>query len=399
MIPVETSWNIKLLDHLLIGHPNRYNIVRYMTFGWPISSQGDTGSSEIPKNHKGAVEFLPEIRDYLEKELQNNAVLGPFKSNPFECAAKYSPLNTRPKPDGSRRVILDLSCPRGNSVNSSIDKHFYMGEEIELRFPKVDNLVEQILRLGPFCVAYKRDLKKFYRNLPVCLRDIPKLGYCVDGDIYFDRVLPMGMVSSAFVAQSVSSAIGWIFEHKKGKTPPVVYIDDFAAANHKDIADREFNELAILFKQLGVPESEAKAVAPTHRLVFLGILVDCIKMTIGIDAERLAEIKSELTKWLDWEKASVADIQHLVGVLCFAATCVRPGRIFFSRILNWLRSMPKNRHLMVSIPEEVKLDVKWWHNFAEQYNGVSMMPPLEWTKPDSICSVDACLKGAGGFRL
>ncbi len=384
------------MNQLLLGHPNRHNIVQYMTYGWPISSKGDTGSPALQKNHRGAMDFLPEIRKYLIKEKQNNAILGPFDGNPFGTAAKFSPLNTRPKPDGSRRVILDLSCPRGNAVNDSINKKWYMGDEIELKFPTVDNLVAQILSLNGECYAWKRDLKSFYRSIPVCLGDIAKLGYSVDGNIYFDRVLPMGMVSSAFVAQSVSSSIGWIFKHKKGRLA-IVYIDDFAGANHKMAAEKDFSELSILFSQLGVPESVAKAVAPTQRLTFLGILVDCINKRLEIDQERLNNIKTELKDWLTKERACVADIQHLVGLLSFAATCVRQGRTFFSRILDWLRTMPKNRHFNVSIPEEVKKDIVWWHTFAETYNGISMMPPLEWSKPDMHCSVDACLQGAGGY--
>ncbi len=132
-IPVKSNWNLKLLDSLLVGHPRHKEIVQFMTYGWPISFKGESGSNTIPDNHKGAIDFMPEIREYIKKEMECNAVLGPLETNPFGSDARVSPLNTRPKPDGSRRVILNLSHPIGNSVNSGIAKKF-CSETRVLRF-------------------------------------------------------------------------------------------------------------------------------------------------------------------------------------------------------------------------------------------------------------------------
>jgi hypothetical protein len=38
------------------------------------------------------------------------------------------------------------------------------------------------------------------------------------------------------------------------------------------------------------------------------------------------------------KKSSLKELQSLLGKLHFIAGCVRPGRIFVSRLLNWLRS-------------------------------------------------------------
>ena len=42
-------------------------------------------------------------------------------------------------------------------------------------------------------------------------------------------------------------------------------------------------------------------------------------------------------------------------------------------------------------------DISWWLRFSEFYNGVSMMPPLSWEKPDKSFSMDASLVGGGGY--
>ena len=60
-------------------------------------------------------------------------------------------------------------------------------------------------------------------------------------------------------------------------------------------------------------------------------------MTIEITPERLRNIISILTSWLSKSKASLKETQSLLGKLNFAAARVRPGRIFISRMLKWLK--------------------------------------------------------------
>ena len=65
---------------------------------------------------------------YLEKESSNGAIMGPFRSNPFETGIKISPLNLLPKKDTIEgRVILDLSFPKGDSIHDFISKDYYLG--------------------------------------------------------------------------------------------------------------------------------------------------------------------------------------------------------------------------------------------------------------------------------
>ncbi len=45
-------------------------------------------------------------------------------------------------------MIVDLSFPERNSVNSGIWNYLYLGEDIRLRFPKVDNLVKSSEEAG-----------------------------------------------------------------------------------------------------------------------------------------------------------------------------------------------------------------------------------------------------------
>lgn len=103
--------------------------------------------------------------------------------------------------------------------------------------------------------------------------------------------------------------------------------------------------------------------------------------------------------WLDQDVATLRDVQSLriLGKLMFVASCVRPGRVFVSRILNWLRSLHEGRSEVFDIPGEVQKDLLWWSIFLERYNGVSMMALERWSSPDEEFSSDSCLSGCGGF--
>ena len=122
-------------------------------------------------------------------------------------------------------------------------------------------------------------------------------------------------------------------------------------------------------------------------------------MTIEVTQERLNEMQLLLQTWLYKSTASLKEIQSILGKLNFIAACVRPGRVFIGRLLQWLKVLNKshNPREQVYIPDYVKKDILWWHKFLPCYNGVSLMLYEEWSDPDEICSSDACLNACGGF--
>ena len=82
------------------------------------------------KNHKGAKDYAIHVQKFLNKELQFDAILGPFRENPFNCNVFISPLNTVPKKDSEeRRIILDLSYPKDNSINDLFRRIFIWVKE------------------------------------------------------------------------------------------------------------------------------------------------------------------------------------------------------------------------------------------------------------------------------
>lgn len=147
------------------------SICEFLEFGFPLGYFGDVQHGSIDsytfvRNHGGAKHFPAQIQEYLAKERSYGAILGPFKENPFCCNIRLSPLNSVPKKDtDERRIILDLCYPKGHSINDSISKDFYLGQKISLSYPNVDDLVNVIKVKGRGCLLFKRDLRRFYRQI------------------------------------------------------------------------------------------------------------------------------------------------------------------------------------------------------------------------------------------
>lgn len=181
-------------------------VVEFLRYGWPVGFEGPLPQVSECVNHQGARDFPRDVGEFLKKELEMGAVIGPFKSSPFPGQDRISPLNTVPKKGSSeRRVILDLSFPEGKSINEGIPRESYLGDPFRLSFPSIDNLVELVKEKGPGCQLFKRDLKRAYRQIPVCPGDVHLLGYRFQGHLVYDRVLPMGMRSSAQMCQRVTN--------------------------------------------------------------------------------------------------------------------------------------------------------------------------------------------------
>ena len=301
-------------------------------------------------------------------------------------------LSTKKKDSSKRRVILDLSFLQGRSVNDGIQADSYLGQYGKLTFPSIDDLVKIIHKKGPGCLLFKRDLSKAYRQLRVDVGNIHLLEYWFQDNYFFNMVLPMGLRSAARCCQMFTDAITFIFQ-KEG-FEAVNYIDDFGGADVQDRAWEAFYQLGKIMTDIGVTEATDKASSPSTIMVFLGLEVNTVQMTLKIQEEKMSQLILELTSWLCKEKATRRQTQSLLGLLNFAAGCIRPGRIYFSRILNFLRSF-REQELMV--PEDVRRDVHWWLTCAKSFNRVSLIMNPKWEFQGQTVRTDACDSGIGSW--
>ena len=166
--------------------------------------------------------------------------------------------------------------------------------------------------------------------------------------------------------------------------------------DYVDRAWRSFIALGNLLRDLGVHESIEKSVAPTHLIEFLGILFDLLRMLIFLPQDKLVELRQLLQKWRHTQVCTKKELQSIAGKLQFAATCVRPGRVFIIRIYGTIAMLEEG--VKYNVPLQVKEDLKWWEKYLEEYNGCSLMWLVQCDECDKKFTTDACLTGIGALN-
>ena len=272
-------------------------------------------------------------------------------------------------------------------------KDNYLGMTTSLKFPRTDDLALRIYQLGKDARMFKVDLSRYLRQIPLDPGGYSLIGYIVDNKLYFDKMLPMGMRTAPYIAQRVSNAIKHI--HEQLEYFILNYVDDFLGAEHKDRIQAAYEFLTALLQKLKIDTAPEKQIPPTSRIDFLGTIFDSQQMTMEVPPEKLQEIQQELKKWDNKAKATRNEIESLIGKLQFAARCVRAGRVFVARLINWLRGLArKGKH---HIPTQARKDIEWWKKYMVTYNSISIMWLHTNPRTDQLIATDSCKKEYGGI--
>ena len=314
--------------------------------------------------------------------------MGPFKTVPF---TKYhlSPLGGVPKPDGSTRVILDLSSPRGSSVNDFISKEAY-----SVRYAKFDDAVDMASAVENSFMA-KLDVRHAFRLCPVHPEDWPLLTYWWKGRFFVDVVLPFGCRSSPFIFNTFADTLEWVARSKFEVKSMLHYLDDFfftGPSFERCLTARD--NFATMCKELRVPLADDKAEGPATCLTFLGIEIDTVNRCCRLPKAKLADLKRLLAVWSGIPQCTKRELLSLVGSLSFAAKVVKPGRTFLRRLIDLSTSVRELSDIVV-IDKDAREDIKWWSTFAPDWNGVGFFQDSLVSSSHLKLYTDASVRGIG----
>ena len=94
------------------------------------------------------------------------------------------------KESGDCQLVMDLSYPKGDSINNFIDP-----KEFFIKFNNLDRPVQMVAQLGKGAVLAKLDFKRLsaYRLFPVHKEDWELLGLQWEDKIFIDLCLAFGL--------------------------------------------------------------------------------------------------------------------------------------------------------------------------------------------------------------
>ena len=382
-IPVQSNLNIASWRAYLSEYWDA-QLLDLLEFGFPLDFQRDSILVSTEKNHTSALQNLQHVQAYIEEELSFKAMLGPFDHKPIPL--HVSPLMVRDKQDSSKkRTIMDLSWPKGASVNAHVQKDIYLGTQYALNYPSIDSITDSLCNLGPAAKIYKVDISRAFRQIKIDPLDIDLLGLTFQNQYFIDKSVPFGYRNGSQIFQRCTDAIRFTMQ-QHGFPHLFNYIDDLIYTGLPSQIHSSYQFLLELLQELGLEIFQKKLVPPDTVVTCLGIQIDTVNRTLSIPHQKLQEIVKLCKDWVNKTYCSKKALQSLLGSLLYISKCVKPARFFLNHILALLRSNYEVQKILLD--NSFFKDLTWFNTFLCNFNGVTY---YHKTFPSAQVYLDACL--------
>ena len=384
-IPLQhTGLNLDMWRKHLLGYEH-VELCQYLEFGFPLGLQQDPEPAlrSSYRNHGSAYQYYTWIDKFVETGLNNCDLSGPMAVPPFK-SFQTSPLMTAPKKPNGRRAVFDATFGE-SSLNTNTPSDHYMGLPIDYAYPKIEDFKRFIIKLGKGCFIYKRDLSRYFLQIPLDPKEYNRVGFVWRGSFFFFCGFMFGLKHAGFQGQRITSAVTWIHCRLGLETDyeeyynSLNYSDDIGGCEAtKERAVAAYTALGSLFSELGLRESESKAHPPSTCMPYLGVEFDTQAMVMRVPSDKLEEIREELSLWVRKTTTSKKSLQKLLGRLFWISRCIQFSRAFMSRLLNQLKSMHGLAdHKKVKLSQDCKDDIQWWARYVRRFNGTELIYPTD----------------------
>ena len=209
-IPLQhTGLKLEMWRKHLIGYEN-VELCQYLEFGFPIGLQQDPAPELASSfsNHGSSYKYFSWIDEFIATGLGYSELSGPMACPPFSNL-QISPLMTAVKKPDSRRAVFDASFG-DSSLNSNTPSEYYLGMPIDYAYPKIEDFKHFVLRLGRGCFIYKRDLSRYFLQIPLDPVEYPKVGFVWRGLFFFFCGFMFGLKHAGLQGQRITTAVTWI---------------------------------------------------------------------------------------------------------------------------------------------------------------------------------------------
>lgn len=312
-----------------------------------------------------------EIIKLLEKKI---VVQTHHESDEF-----ISNLFTRPKRDGSKRMILNLK-----KLNEHIDyKHFKM--------ESIQNVLDSI---QPNCFMASVDLKDAFYSIPILEKHTKYLKFTHRGKLYKFVGMPQGYGPAMRIFTKVCKVP---FSHLRTKGHiSVVFVDDSYLQGEtyisctKNIIDT-INTLRFLGYTVHVDKS---VLTPTQRIIFLGFIFDSVSMTVILTLEKKEKIRDLGLRIRHSSTFTIRQLAQFLGNIVAAFPAVPYGKLHYREMernkISALKTSKGDFDANMSLSHKSILEIDWWIN-----NIIDSFKYIRSPEVDNILYTDASKKGWG----
>jgi len=256
--------------------------------------------------------------------------------------------------------------------------------------------VKELAQRGDW--ATRVDLKDAYLHVPVANSDRRFFRFRHRDKVFQWKSLPFGYRDAPRLFQKLMVEAFRTLREQGIRL--VIYLDDILIlADSRKLCLEHLSMVLQRLISLGfVVNIEKSILEPSQRIQFLGVVVDLIKMSFELPPEKLTCFRRRVKKLLKRAKSkrslTLLELQSIVGTLISVNDCVWATRVHINSLIEMLRLALVKEDGLVPPSEQTLVDLQWWADNLEVWNGRSMLPTIT----DEILEVDASDSGLGAIR-
>ncbi len=333
-------------------------------------------AASVSGNTKGSYKFGPQVTDEIAGWVAAGFAAGPMDEEEVPAEAKINSILCREKPNGAVRVILNLSAPKGLSVNDGID-----ASEFPAVMSSTGRWLAVLNEAGHGCKMVKIDWAAAYKHIAVREEDRNLQWFSWLGKYFVELCLVFGGASSAGIYDRLAKTVLDLVIRESGFAADMVcqHLDNVcAAAPGNSTAAEEFdNCYKKIAQEIGVKlaprDDPDKSFGPSTTGVVFGVRYDTIKWTWGIPEEKLCRLAWQIKKMLGEETVRQDEIQSVVGKIINVKPLVPGGRFNIDHLMR-LNNVTEKGEELVSLNNQFKRQLHFWLVMLQACSGWAAIP-------------------------
>lgn len=323
--------------------------------------------------------FNAQEQKIIDKEINELLKQGVIVTADYEHGQFISPIFLRHKKNGEYRLILNLK-----KFNEHVPYYHFKMDTFESAL----NLVSKNMY---FCSV---DIRHAYYSVPIAEEHQKYLRFRWKDNLFQFTCLPNGLCCGPRKYTKLMKPV-YAKLRNDGHICTGFIDDSLLGGNTHEECEQNVQETTALMTTLGFMINVEKSVLiPTHKISYLGNIIDSEKMIVYLPPDKVANIVQETTKLLVKQEASIRQVAKVIGLLVSAFSAVEYGKLFYRYL-----EMEKSRALkanfgnfdaVMNISSDMKIELAWWKN-----NVHSQVRHISRSMPDMTIITDSSTKGWG----
>ena len=396
-------------------------ICKVMEEGADLGISGEGRWSTRGVNTSSAIEDGEKLMDSLQASINLGHIKGPLVEEEVRALGdiKVIPINTRPKPNGACRIIINMSHPHtkvwdevmeemreaevGDGLPLSPNAGCRNWEDFEACTMSLNIDFRRALYLcGREAIFCKSDWAHAYKHVPVRKEDWPLQVLQFGGRYFCETALTFGGSNSPSIFRMVASFVKEVAEKSVGFDPLLncMVLDDLCSVGPKGdkVVMDYFTTYRKLSRRLGVElapmDDPGKAFSPCTKGEILGLIYDTVAWTWSLPEEKGKRLLALMWRVMKEKGGHVKTIMTMMGRINHYMDVIG-GRYERGFVYSGLRGLESNPDVWIRFDQYAIVQLWWWIVNVRRVMVVGS-PLLDPRRHFAAASVVLCSDAAGG---